>query len=114
MTEFNKNETQPFESGAGLGDNAVYRHIETGLTFANYGDGHFLHEHGFERLPDGTKLDVIKHVHLEGWKSGDDPEYYVQDINDIPKLFDLLRSPHNSLLDIVTSKEFIQAVIDKV
>lgn len=105
---FNKNETKVFSTGREDDYGAIYTHVHTGLKIGVSYDQHILHGSCVE-VPSPTSINVLKHVWVEAWYTGELCECYVDHIDDVRRLVSILHETEASSVRVVVSEEFIRA-----
>jgi hypothetical protein len=86
---------------------AIYVHKETGLKIGMSNDQHVLHRTCVE-VPKPSTLNVLKHVWVEAWYSGESCEYYVDNADDLRRLMSILNETESTDVRLVASEEFIR------
>jgi hypothetical protein len=108
MDRFNKKETKVFSTGREDDYAAIYTHVHTGLKIGVSYDQHILHRTCVE-VPKPTSINVLKHVWVEAWYTGELCEFYVDHIDDVRRLVSILHETEASSVRVVVSEEFIRA-----
>ena len=110
MSKFNKHETTTVRNNGEEGLAAIYVHRSTGLVVGvsedqGIFDGHWVKANGRK------EMDILKHVWVEAWYSGETVTYWVDDLDDVQSLEELLNETVVSSPTIVASREFIKTAM---
>ena len=113
MSNFNKRETITVRNNGEEGLAAIYVHRSTGLVVGvsedqGIFDGHWVKANGRK------EMDILKHVWVEAWYSGETVTYWVDDLDDIQPLEELLNETVVSSATIVASRDFIKEAMDEL
>jgi len=112
MSEFNKRETVTVFNGAcqrdGIG--AIYIHRPTGLVVGLEEDKDLL-DGPWIQLRTRPEMNILKHVWVEVWFDGETTSYWVEDIDDIMRLKELLEETDATSVKVAVSADFIEAAL---
>lgn len=112
MDKFNKNELELFKSGSRY--RVIFLHKPTGLTIACDNNPFVTDDEEWVVQPQDTTLAVIKHIWVKGWRGGEDVQYWVERLEDLPRLLEIVDSTRVQDVCFGMSKEFVLEALVKV
>lgn len=113
MSQFDKRETITVENNmrGANGVAAIYVHRDTGLV-VGVSDDHCIFNGAWIKANARPEMEILKHVWVEAWYTGETASYWVGDLDDIPQLEELLKETAACSITIAVSRDFIQAAIE--